>query len=288
MKQHKGYLVSIGGAEDKSEQQSEDKENSLDFLESGILKNVVELMQGKEPSIEVITTATARPDESFRNYKEAFEQLGCVHVGHLDLRDREAANEEAVMERIRNCNGVMFSGGDQARLSAVLGGSLLCRTLKQRYQQEHFVIAGTSAGAAAMSAAMMNGGSTEKANLKGEIDLSIGFGFISDVIIDTHFDARGRFARLVQAVAAQPGLLGIGLGEDTGVVVEKGSMLRAIGSSSVTIIDGTKAQYNNIADIKPGAPISIGMLGVYQLAHSDCFDLVNRTFIPVGFAAHQN
>lgn len=281
-------MVSIGGAEDKGEQQSEDKENSLDFLENGILKNVVELMQGKEPSIEVITTATAHPDESFRNYKEAFEQLGCVHVGHLDLRDRGAANEEAVMERIRNCNGVMFSGGDQARLSAVLGGSLLCRTLKQRYQSEHFVIAGTSAGAAAMSAAMMNGGSTEKANLKGEIDLSIGFGFISDVIIDTHFDARGRFARLVQAVAAQPGLLGIGLGEDTGVVVEKGSMLRAIGSSSVTIIDGTQAQYNNIADIKPGAPISIGMLGVYQLAHSDRFDLAKRTFIPVRFAEHQN
>jgi cyanophycinase len=288
MNQFKGYLVSIGGAEDKSEQQSEDKESSLDFLDNGILKNVVELMQGKEPSIEVITTATAYPDESFRNYKAAFEQLGCAHVGHLDLRDRDAANEEAVLERVRNCNGVMFSGGDQARLSALLGGSLLWRTLKQRYQCEHFVIAGTSAGAAAMSTTMINGGSAERANLKGEIDLSIGFGFISDVIIDTHFDARGRFARLVQAVAAQPGLLGIGLGEDTGVVVEKGSLLRAIGSSSVTIIDGTKAQYNNIADIKPGAPISIGMLGVYQLAHSDQFDLAKRQFIPMRFAEHQN
>ncbi len=288
MNQYRGFLVSIGGAEDKGNEQSEDKENSLEFLKNGILKDVVELMHGNEPTIEVITTATAYPEDSYNNYKNAFEQLGCMQVGHLNLRSREAANSEEIIERIRKCNGVMFSGGDQARLSAVLGGTDLCRILKERYWKEHFVIAGTSAGAAAMSAAMMNGGSTEKANLKGEIELSIGFGFISDVIIDTHFDARGRFARLVQAVAAQPGLLGIGLGEDTGVIVEGGTLLRAVGSSSVTIIDGTKAQYNNIADIKTGAPVSIGMLGVYQMAHSDKFDLEKREFIPVKFSEHQN
>jgi cyanophycinase len=283
----KGYLVSIGGAEDKGDERAVEKENSLDFLENGILKNVVALMQGDEPCIEIITTATSYPLDSYRNYKEAFEQLGCVQVGHLDLRDRAAASTDEVIERIRKCNGVMFSGGDQSRLSAVLGGSALCRILKQRYQEEQFVIAGTSAGAAAMSATMMNGGSTEKANLKGEIELSIGFGFVSDVIFDTHFDARGRFARLVQAVAAQPGVIGIGLGEDTGVVVEKGYTLRAVGSSSVTIIDGSQVEYNNIADVREGAPISIGKLNVYLMTHSDQYDLEKRLFTPVAFKEHE-
>ena len=287
MNNPKGYLVSIGGAENKGDEKEREKENSLDFLKNGILKTVVELMKQKQPSIEIITTATSSPIDSYQNYKSAFEQLGCIQVGHLDLRDRASANKEAVMERIRQCDGVMFSGGDQAHLSAVLGGTPLCRMLKERYQDDHFVIAGTSAGAAAMSATMMNGGSTERANLKGEIELGIGFGFVSDVIFDTHFDARGRFARLAQAVAAQPGVIGIGLGEDTGVVVEKGNLLRAIGSSSITIIDGSEAEHNNIADIKEGAPISIGRLGVFLMAHSDLFDLKKRIFTPVVFEEHE-
>ena len=283
----KGYLVSIGGAEDKGSELEQAKENSMDFLKNGILRSVVELMQGDMPCIEIITTATSYPKDSYRNYKEAFEQLGCVNIGHLDLRDREAANNPDIIERITNCNGVMFSGGDQSRLSSVLGGTQLCRILKERYEEEHFVIAGTSAGAAAMSATMMKGGSTERANLKGEIELSVGFGFITEVIIDTHFDARGRFARLAQAVAAQPGIIGIGLGEDTGVVVEKGTVLRAVGSSSVTIIDGSEAEHNNIADIRDGAPISIGRLGVYLMAHTDLFDLKARSFTPVVFEGHE-
>lgn len=132
---------------------------------------------------------------------------------------------------------------------------------KERYQDDHFVITGTSAGAAAISATMMNGGSTESANLKGGIELGIGFGFVSDVIFDTYSDAHGHFTRLAQAVQPQPGAFGIALGEDTGVVVEKVHLLRAIGSSSITIIDGSDVEDDNIADIKMGAPISIGKPG---------------------------
>lgn len=282
----KGYLVSIGGAEDKGDE-AQDKENSLDFLKNGILKAVVDLFCEGDRIIEVITTATSTPEESYSNYQKAFTELGCVKAGHLDIRNREDANSEQVIQRLQKCSGVMFSGGDQTRLTAILGGTPLCQLLKKRYQEEHFVIAGTSAGAAAMSATMMNGGSTEDAYLKGEIRLAAGFGFISDVIFDTHFDARGRFARLAQALAENPGIVAIGLSEDTGVVVEDGHILRVIGSSVVTLMEGQEILHNSFADIRDGAPLSVGKLGVYLLSHSDVFNLQTREFSPQMFEDHK-
>jgi cyanophycinase len=286
MEYSKGYLVSIGGGEDKGDTKDEERENNLDFLENGILKNVVSLIQEEQPIIEVITTATSYPLDSYRNYRDAFMQLGCVNIGHLDIRDRASANDDEMLERVSKCHAVMVSGGDQSKLTAILGGTAVLKLIRERYQNEEFVIAGTSAGAASMSATMMYGGSTEKAYFKGEILLSAGFGFISDVIIDTHFDARGRFARLAQAVAAQPGILGIGLSEDTGVIIEEGRKLKVIGSSSVTIIDGSEAEHNNIAEVKKGAPITISKLAVHILANSDLFDLQTKQFTPIPFKEH--
>lgn len=275
----RGYLVSIGGAEDKGNEKEEAKENSLDFLENGILKEVVSLLK-KTPTIEVITTASRHPEESFKNYKTAFVQLGCMQVGHFNVQERAGATDPKLLKRIENCDAVFFSGGDQARLSAILGGTEILTIIRERYQKESFVIAGTSAGAAAMSGVMMNGGREEEAYLKGAIELSVGFGFISDVIIDTHFDARGRFARLAQAVATQPGIIGIGLSEDTGVVIEKGSKLRVIGSSCVTIVDGSEIVQNNIVEIEDRQPISVGRFGVYMLSKGDTFYLSTKEFIP--------
>jgi cyanophycinase len=281
----KGYLVSIGGAEDKGNNKEEEKENSLDFLKNGILKEVVNLMKAN-PTIEVITTAGSHPEEAFRNYKKAFTQLGCVNVGHINIRERAETTDSKLLKRLEACDGVFFSGGDQARLSAVLGGTQVLSLIRERYQKEAFVIAGTSAGAAVMSSVMMNGGSTEKAYLKGEVMLSAGFGLLTDVIIDTHFDARGRFARLAQAVATQPGIIGLGLGEDTGVIIEKGGNLKAIGSSAVTIIEGSQIFHNNIAEIENSQPISVGKLGVYILSKSDRFQLATKQLLPAEDKAH--
>ncbi|RYZ57536.1 MAG: cyanophycinase [Chitinophagaceae bacterium] len=158
--------------------------------------------------------------------------------------------------------------------------------LRERYETEHFVIAGTSAGAAAMSNTMICGGDETKAYLKGKVELSIGFGFLREVIIDTHFDARGRFGRLVQAIAAQPGAVGIGLDEDTGVIIEKGTKMSAIGSSSVVVIDGTSISHNNIADIRNGMPISVANLVVHMMTHSDVFDINSRVFTGVSSPVH--
>lgn len=283
----KGVLIAVGGAEDKGSEEEKERQNSLDFFKQGILNEIVGFCGKKaEPKIEVVTTASSIPDEVAQVYKKAFKKLGCIDIGHLKITKREEADSKKVLERLEKCNGILFSGGDQLRLCSVLGGTEFMDILHERYETEHFVIAGTSAGAAAMSNTMICGGDETKAYLKGKVELSIGFGFLREVIIDTHFDARGRFGRLVQAIAAQPGAVGIGLDEDTGVIIEKGTKMSAIGSSSVVVIDGTSISHNNIADIRNGMPISVANLLVHMMTHSDVYDINSRTFTGVSSPVH--
>lgn len=283
----KGVLIAVGGAEDKGSEEEKERQNSLDFFKQGILNEIVGYCGKKaEPKIEVVTTASSIPDEVAQVYKKAFKKLGCIDIGHLKITKREEADSKKVLERLEKCNGILFSGGDQLRLCSVLGGTEFMDILHERYETEHFVIAGTSAGAAAMSNTMICGGDETKAYLKGKVELSIGFGFLREVIIDTHFDARGRFGRLVQAIAAQPGAVGIGLDEDTGVIIEKGTKMSAIGSSSVVVIDGTSISHNNIADIRNGMPISVANLLVHMMTHSDVYDINSRTFTGVSSPVH--
>ena len=287
MRYPKGYLIAIGGSEDKGEEEKV-RQHKLDFFELGILKQIVELAGKKgKPKIEIITTASAIPDEVGQTYKKAFKKLGVEDVGHLKIQARAEADNPKFLERAEKCNCVLFSGGDQLKLCSILGGTDLIDIIHEKYEDEHFVIAGTSAGAAAMSNTMICGGDENRAYLKGEIQLNIGFGLLRDVIIDTHFDARGRFGRLVQAIAAQPGSIGVGLDEDTGLIIEKGTKLKAIGSRSVVIIDGCYLTHNNIADIKDGMPLSMSNIQVHIMTHSDMFDITNREFTPVKFELHE-
>lgn len=289
MQHPKGYLIAVGGAEDKGSERENERQNSLDFFTQGILNEIVALAGKKnEPKIEVVTSASSIPDEVGQIYKKAFRKLGCIEIGHLKITKREEADSKKTLERLEKCNCLLFSGGDQVRLCSLLGGTEFMDILRERYETEHFVIAGTSAGAAAMSNTMICGGDETKAYLKGKVELSIGFGFLREVIIDTHFDARGRFGRLVQAIAAQPGAIGIGLDEDTGVVIEKGTRMRAIGSSSVVVVDGTSISHNNIADIKGGMPISVANLLVHIMTHSDVYDINSREFTAVKSPVHEN
>jgi cyanophycinase len=287
MQHPKGYLIAVGGAEDKGTEREKERQNSLDFFTQGILTEIVGLSGKKgDPKIEVVTAASSIPDEVGQIYKKAFRKLGCIEIGHLRITKREEADSKKILERLEKCNCLLFSGGDQVRLCSLLGGTEFMDILRERYETEHFVIAGTSAGAAAMSNTMICGGDETKAYLKGKVELSIGFGFLREVIIDTHFDARGRFGRLVQAIAAQPGAVGIGLDEDTGVIIEKGTKMRAIGSSSVVVVDGTSIIHNNIADIRSGMPISVANLVVHIMTHSDIFDINSREFTGVSSPVH--
>ncbi len=276
----KGHLIAVGGAEDKGTDLEKGivQRNRLNFFELGILKNIVSLIPEQNPTVEVITTASSIPDEVAENYKDAFSKLGCTNVGHMRIRNREDASLPENLERLRACNCIMFSGGNQLRLSSIFGGTEFLDILKERYENENFPIGGTSAGAMAMSNTMIYEGSAALAHLKGEVKITTGLGFLQNVIIDTHFDKRGRFNRLAQAVAAQPGAIGIGLGEDTGVVVSDGYSMKAIGSGSVIIIDGRNIEYNNIADIKFGAPISVENIIVHIMSKGDVYNLKTRKY----------
>lgn len=275
-----GHLVAVGGAEDKGTDLEKGilQRNRLNFFELGILKTIVKLIGGGEPHVEVITTASSIPDEVAENYIDAFDKLGCVNIGHMRIRNREDASMPEYLERLNACNCIMFSGGNQLRLSSIFGGTNFLDVLKSRYAKGDLLIAGTSAGAMAMSNTMIYEGNAATANLKGEVKITTGLGLMQNVIIDTHFDKRGRFNRLAQAVAAQPGAIGIGLGEDTGVIVSEGHNLQAIGSGSVVIVDGKNIEYNNIADIDFGKPISVENIIVHIMSQGDVYNLETRKF----------
>lgn len=276
----KGHLIAVGGAEDKGTDLEKGivQRNRLNFFELGILKNIFSLIPEENPIVEVITTASSIPDEVAENYVDAFSKLGCTNVGHMRIRKREDTSLPENIARLKACNCIMFSGGNQLRLSSIFGGTEFLDILKERYENENFPIGGTSAGAMAMSNTMIYEGSAALAHLKGEVKITTGLGLLQNVIIDTHFDKRGRFNRLAQAVAAQPGAIGIGLGEDTGVVVSEGYSMKAIGSGSVVIIDGRNIEYNNIADISFGAPISVENIIVHIMSKGDVYNLKTRKY----------
>ena len=235
-------------------------------------------MESKSDRIEIITTASSVPDEVGEQYITAFNKLGCDNVGHLKIRVRDEALAVESVERLKACKAVLFSGGNQLRLSSIFGGTEFLDILKQRYEDEYFLIAGTSAGAMAMSLTMIYEGNATNAHLKGEVKITTGLGFINGVIIDSHFNKRGRFSRLAQAVAANPGAIGIGLGEDTGIVVSNGEELRAIGSGSVMILDGRNIHHNNIADIDFDQPISVENIVVHIMAKGNTYNIRTRKF----------
>jgi len=277
----KGKLIAIGGAEDKGTdlEKGEILRNNLNFFELGILRRIIEETGGIDKRIEVVTTASSIPVEVGENYLNAFGKIGCTNVGLLNIRNREDAKKEEYLERIKQCDAVMFSGGNQMRLTAIFGGTEFLDILKHRYQNENFIIAGTSAGAMAMSNTMIYEGNATKAHLKGEVKITTGLAFMDNVIFDSHFEKRGRFGRLAQAVAANPSCIGIGLGEDTGMMITDGNVMQAIGSGLVIIIDGHELGHCNIADIPEGNPISVENLKVHFCENGNGFLVKERKFM---------
>lgn len=277
----KGRLIAIGGNEDKGTEPEPNyiQKNNLNFFELQILSRIVKEAGGHDAYIEVISSASSIPEEIGHNYLDAFKKLGCNNVRVMDIRKREDAQKPDMLERIRNCKSVLFSGGNQLRLSSIFGGTEFLETLVDRYvNEESFVIAGTSAGAMAMSNTMIYQGSSSEALLKGEVKITTGLAFIKDVIIDSHFVTRGRFGRLTQAVASNPSCIGIGLGEDAGVLITEGRYMEALGSGLVIIIDGHDIRHSNIADLKEGSPLSIENLIVHVMAKGNHYDLKGRKF----------
>ena len=278
----KGKLLAIGGAEDKGTdlETGEIHRNNLNFFELGILKRFVHEVGSTDKRIEVVTTASMIPVEVGENYQSAFGKIGCSNIGLMHIRNRADAMNEEYVERLKNCDGVMFSGGNQMRLTSSFGGTEFLSLLLKRYHEEPtFIVAGTSAGAMAMSNTMIYEGKAAKAHLKGEVKITTGLGFMDDVIFDSHFEKRGRFSRLAQAIATNPSCIGIGLGEDTGMLITEGNKMEAIGSGLVMIVDGHDIKYSNIADIPDGNPISIENLKVHFCENGNGYMVNERIFL---------
>lgn len=277
-----GKLIIIGGAVNKGSFTETDfdqnVEKNLNFFEKGILRKLINESRLKEDSvIEVVPTASQIPQIVGPEYKKAFEFLGAKNVNILDITTREQANSDAVVARANAADVVMFTGGDQLRLTSILGGTRFHDILINKYLNEDFIYAGTSAGAAAASENMIYQGSSSEALLKGEIKTTQGLGFIDNVIVDTHFVQRGRIGRLFQAVVNNPRTLGIGLGEDTGLYIHN-EVMTAVGSGLVILVDGRFIKDTNLTQIGMGEPISIDNLTVHVMSVNDFFDLRTKEF----------
>lgn len=271
----KGTLIPIGGNEDKGFE--DDEIHRLDYIEEGILSHVVQQAGGINVKIVVIPTASSIPKEVGENYLKAFETLGCKDVTVLDIRSRKDATSSNTLKQVKASQCVMFSGGDQSKISKFIGETTLHQILLERYKNDSdFVIAGTSAGAMAMAEEMIAGGSSTKSFVKDAVKMKNGLGLIPQLVIDTHFIQRGRFGRLAEAVAKHPSLLGIGLAEDTGIIIKNGKDCTVIGSGMALIFDPRKLKHNNEKILKPGTPMSLTNMKVHVLANGDRFNIKSK------------
>jgi cyanophycinase len=274
----KGKLVIIGGAVDKGSFTEKnfdtDVVKNLNFFEKGILKRIIDESKHKDKSrIEVITTASVIPREVGPEYVKAFKYLNAENTDVLYIEKREQANEPEVLERLKAADVVIFTGGDQLRLTSILGGTQFHDLLLDKFKNDEFIYAGTSAGAAAASNNMIYQGSSSEALLKGEVKITSGLSLIDNVVIDTHFVKRGRIGRLFQAVVGNPRLLGIGLGEDTGLLIKNNNEMEAIGSGLVILVDGREIKDTNLTEVELGKPISINHLVTHVMSMHDTFNL---------------
>jgi cyanophycinase len=279
MKSPLGKLVIIGGSVDRGSfsENPADLQRNLRFFERGILKRItMESARGNLSRVEIITTASNIPEEVGGEYVKAFAQLNVTNIGILNIKSREEANDEENIERLRVADVVMFTGGDQLRLTSIFGGTAFHHLLLEKYDKENFIMAGTSAGAAASSNNMIYQGSSHEALLKGEVKITGGLGFINNVIVDTHFVQRGRIGRLMYACASNPINLGVGLGEDTGLLITNGNDMEAIGSGLIMLVDATNMKDTNMTDVEMGQPVSIANLVVHVMTLGDHYNLKTK------------
>lgn len=273
----KGTLIPIGGNEDKGTEETES--TTLEYIEKGILSRVVKESGGNDALIVVIPSASRIPDEVGKTYLEAFHKLNCTNIHLMDIRSREDADNPDYVELMKKANCVMFSGGDQSRIVDFIGGTEIDRIMKDKYRKENFVIAGTSAGAMCMGKDMILGGGRRETFVKGSVLTGYGMGYISRLIIDSHFIRRRRFGRLAEAVALYPNRIGIGLAEDTGLVIKKGHECEVIGSGMMVIFDPRNLVHNNVIRAEKGNPLSVTNMKLHILSGGDRINIENENIV---------
>ena len=260
-----GRLIAIGGNEDKAN----------DLI---VLKRVVQEVEKKEYKVAVITTASEEPEQRGKDYFTVFKNLGASKVEILDIRKRSQANSKDSVKTLEGTDLIFFTGGDQLRLTTVIGGSKILQAIHARLE-EGTLVAGTSAGAAVFSDTMIYEGKSEEGLLKGKVFTTAGFGFVENVVFDTHFMARGRIGRLVQIVTTNPTCIGVGIGENSGIILKGDGTTEVIGTGQVIIVDGSEITHSNILEIEPGGSIAVANVLIHSIVHGYGYDFKKRKFL---------
>jgi len=273
----KGTILIIGGAEDKGNEEDEKKrKQNKKYEKLEILKELLP-KKGKEGRIEIITTASSIPEQMKKMYENAFTTLGYNNIGFIDIKDKIEARDTKFCKQVEKAHAVFFSGGDQFKLTGILGGTETVNVIKDKYASDKdFIVAGTSAGAMALPKLMIYEGGKHEAMLKEDLKIASGLGILDHCIVDTHFIKRGRFGRLAHAITMNPETLGIGLGEDTALIIKNGSDAQCCGSGMVVIIDGHEIEQTNVTEIEDKSPIYVENLKVHILAKGNKFSIKER------------
>ncbi|MCF6139386.1 cyanophycinase [Pseudalkalibacillus berkeleyi] len=261
-----GDLFIIGG--------NEDKEGDLEVL-SIFVQDAIQ----NGGTIGVLTTATGYPEEVGGEYRDLFLKLGASNVELVHIDTRTKAEEDRYTQVVSSLSALFITGGDQNRLSSIIGGTTFFKEVQKAWQNG-MIIAGTSAGAAIMSRHMIISGKTKVKHDKINVEIGVGFGFLEDVVIDQHFSQRARFGRLLYAIAQNPQIIGVGIDENTAIwVKDGGKYFEVIGEHSVTVIDGCKLSFVDIADEAESDEVTIAGVSLHSIAKGYQFDMEKRQLI---------
>ncbi|MDK2014118.1 MULTISPECIES: cyanophycinase [unclassified Deinococcus] len=262
-KSGRGTLVIIGG--------HEDKEGARDILRE------VARLNGDRPLV-IATLASHTREGYFESYQQGFADLGVGPLRELYLDERDDALQADTLDILAGAGGIFFSGGDQLRITSLLAQTPLDDRVRALYDAGG-VVAGTSAGASVLCETMLVSGHSDETYRVGEVQMAPGLGLIQGVLIDQHFAERGRMGRLLGAVALNPRALGIGLDEDTAIVV-RGTTFEVIGQGGVYVIDGAAVTHSNVAEAHAGDALSLHGTVLHVLSAGDQFDLHRRAPLP--------
>jgi len=258
-----GHLLVIGGAEDK-------------YNERRILRKFLDLAGGDKAEVLIIPVASDFPEFAADVYTQAFRNLGVANPRVLRATSRQDVVHADVDRLLDGIDGVFITGGDQMRLVSLLGGTKLAENLRRMVRDTDVVMAGTSAGAAAMSTSMIVRGEPSSHPHRGAVRLSPGLGFLKNIIIDQHFTERGRISRLVTAVSYNPYNLGIGIDENTAIILDSEGILEVFGQGSTTIVDGSKITFNEIAEVAENESFSICGVQLHVLRDGLIYNYLER------------
>jgi cyanophycinase len=263
------FLIPIGGNEDKS-------------VDSEIFREMVDLAGGSKARIVVVPTASEEPDERAHDYRELFSAFNPENIQTVHIGERPDAGSADLCKIIGETTLFMFAGGDQLRLSSLIGGTPLHKALLERYRAGGCVIAGTSAGAAVIPETMIFQNNRFRVFRKGGIEMTKGLGLIHDTLFDTHFIQRSRVSRLMHAIASNPALLGLGIEENTGLLIEDETKAKVIGTGTVIVVDGSAIEINHIGYVENKKSFALTNVLYSVLTPGVIYDLKRRTVIDPG------